>query len=108
MIDREIEFGISSVSVLSTMGNEQQGGTSHHFLPDHQGQKGVNGPLWTRNGRISNAKQQPASIPLITSKPPWQLTRDASMDILSRKTTKLSVKQGKDEKIELIEFDRFC
>ena len=71
------------------MGNEQQGGTSHHFLPtgsqeEQQQQKA----LWTKNGRI------PAG-----AKSNWQMSRDASMDILSRKTTKLSFKQGEIQSI---------
>lgn len=78
------------------MGNEQQRGTSHHFFAaDQTTTRGTNGPLWTRNGRMPNSKQI-QTIPSITSKPPnWQLTRDASMEILERKTTKLAFKQGK-------------
>ena len=76
------------------MGNEQQRGTSHHFLPEHPGAKGATGQLWTRNGRMPASKQLP-TVPSITSKPNWQLTRDASMDILERKTTKLSYKPSK-------------
>lgn len=76
------------------MGNEQQGGTSHHFINDSptdpsQPQK-RNSVLWTKNGRIPLSKQQP-------TKASWQLARDASMDMLSRKTTKLNVKQGKNQ-----------
>jgi hypothetical protein len=76
------------------MGNEQQGGTSHHFVNDspndeHQQQK-RNSVAWTKNGRIPISKQHS------TTKPSWQLARDASMDLLSRKATKLSFKQGTD------------
>lgn len=75
------------------MGNEQQGGTSHHFLNDsptdqYQNPK-RNSVLWTKNGRIPAAKQP--------AKPGWQLARDASMDMLSRKTTKLNFKQGTND-----------
>lgn len=76
------------------MGNEQQGGSSHHFIQDSSFD-----PLkrtsvqWTKNGRIPQAKQAP--------RPAWQLARDASMDMLSRKATKLNFKQGE----ERIRFD---
>jgi len=73
------------------MGNEQQGGTSHHFITgsstdESQPQK-RNSIVWTKNGRVPISKQSP-------TKSSWQLVRDASMDMLSRKTTKLSFKQG--------------
>jgi len=74
------------------MGNVQQGGTSHHFITaspteEYQTQK-RNSVLWTKNGRVPISKQQ-------STKSSWQLARDASMDMLSRKTTKLNFKQGK-------------
>jgi hypothetical protein len=73
------------------MGNEQQGGTSHHFIAgsstdEHQSQK-RNSVVWTKNGRVPISKQS-------STKSSWQLVRDASMDMLSRKTTKLNFKQG--------------
>lgn len=76
------------------MGNEQQGGTSHHFVNDsqideHHPQK-RNSVLWTKNGRIPISRQQHPP----PTKFSWQLARDASMDMLSRKTTKLNFKQG--------------
>ncbi len=76
--------------ISKNMGNEQHGGTSHHFIADssneeYQIQKG-NSFIWTKNGRMPVSKQ--------TTKPSWQLARDASMDMLSRKTTKLNFKQG--------------
>lgn len=40
-------------------------------------------PLWTKSERIS------------LNKPSWQIARDISMDILSRKVTRLSLKQGR-------------
>ena len=73
------------------MGNEQQGGTSHHFLPDSRNEENPNQKrnsiMWTKNGRVPGAKAP--------AKPSWQLARDASMEMLSRKTTKLNFKQGK-------------
>lgn len=75
------------------MGNQQQGGTSHHFITnnpnDEHHQQKRHGIVLTRNGRLPISKQQSTVI-----KPSWQLARDASMDLLSRKTTKLSLKQG--------------
>lgn len=76
------------------MGNQQQGGTSHHFLNDSptdpdQGQKRAS-LLWTKNGRIPLSRQ--------AGKPSWQLARDASMEILSRKATKLNFKQGRNDR----------
>jgi hypothetical protein len=75
------------------MGNHQQGGTSHHFANDSPNdenrQRKRRSALWTKNGRMSVSKRQPP-----TTKPSWQMARDASMDLLSRKVTKLSVKQG--------------
>jgi hypothetical protein len=72
------------------MGNEQQGGSSHHFLTDTSKEENKkHDPLWTRNGRI------PVSKPMATSTiPSWQKARDISMDILSRKATKLNLTQG--------------
>ncbi|CAF3080573.1 unnamed protein product [Rotaria socialis] len=74
------------------MGNEQQGGTSHHFITDasadeHQQQKRT-GILLAKNGRLPISKQHSTII-----KPSWELARDASMDLLSRKATKLTSKQ---------------
>jgi hypothetical protein len=75
------------------MGNEQQGGTSHHFVTgsptDGQQLQKRDSVIWTKNGRIPISKQQ-------STKPSWQLARDASMEMLSRKTTKLNFKQGKN------------
>ena len=75
------------------MGNEQQTGTSHHFInespTDEHQQKKRNSVAWTKNGRIPVSKQQSTA-----DKPSWQLARDVSMDMLSRKATKLSFKQG--------------
>ncbi|CAF2954013.1 unnamed protein product [Rotaria sp. Silwood2] len=75
------------------MGNEQQSGTSHHFINDtptdeHQQQK-RNGVLLAKNGHLPISKHQS-----MITKSSWQLARDASMDMLSRKTTKLTSKQG--------------
>ncbi|CAF1245647.1 unnamed protein product [Rotaria sp. Silwood1] len=75
------------------MGNEQQGGTSHHFINDasideHQQQK-RNGVLLTKHGHLPISKHQS-----MLTKSSWQLARDASMDLLSRKTAKLSLQQG--------------
>ena len=76
------------------MGNEQQGGTSHHFINNTSNnesqQQKRNATLWTKNGRLPLSKQQTT-----ITKPSWVLARDASMDMLSRKATKLSLKQGK-------------
>jgi hypothetical protein len=60
------------------MGNEQQGGTSHHFI---------------MNPSNDESKQQERESPSGT-KSRWQVVRDMSMNILSRKTTRLSLKQG--------------
>jgi len=74
------------------MGNEQQGGTSHHFisnsLNDEQQLQKSNSLIWTKNGRIPLSKQP--------TKSSWQLVREASMEVLSRKTTKLNFKQGRN------------
>jgi hypothetical protein len=90
--DRVIVVCIQNIEFFFlNMGSEQQGDTSHHFLTDssrseeYQTQK-HNSILWTKNGRIPVSKQP--------AKPVWQLARDASMELLSRKTTKLSIKQG--------------
>lgn len=82
------------------MGNELQGGTSHHFIAEsradeHQQQRG-NAASLTRNGRLPISKQQSTIM-----KPSWQLARDASMDLLSKKTTKLSSTQGNCQLISL-------
>jgi hypothetical protein len=85
-------FAFKTYNFFLNMGSEQQGDTSHHFLTDssrseeYQTQK-RNSILWTKNERIPVSKQP--------AKPSWQLARDASMEMLSRKTTKLNVKQGK-------------
>lgn len=68
------------------MGNEQAGGTSHHFQNDDNQLSKRGSLLWTKNGRIPLSKQV---------KPSWHLARDVSMDILSRKATKLNVKAGR-------------
>lgn len=68
------------------MGNEQQGGTSHHFIinnsNDKNNQQEKLSPSWTKHEQIS------------TEKPSWQIARDISIDNMSRKATKLSLKPG--------------
>jgi len=68
------------------MGNEQQGGMNDNFSMntsnDQSNQQENQSPLWTNQKRIS------------ITKPSWQIARDISMDILSRKTTRLSLKPG--------------
>lgn len=68
------------------MGNEQQSGTSHHFMMttsnDRSKQQEKQLPSWRKPERIS------------VTKPSWQIARDISMDLLSRKATRLSLKQG--------------
>ncbi|CAF1154373.1 unnamed protein product [Rotaria sordida] len=75
------------------MGNEQQGGTSHHFISnspaDEIQQQKRKGALLTKSGHLPISKQQS-----MITKSSWQLARDASMDILSRKATTLNFKQG--------------
>lgn len=74
------------------MGNEQQTGSSHHFVThnpnDGFSQQKRHDILFSKNGHVSISRQES------TIKPSWQLARDASMEILSRKTTKLNFKQG--------------
>jgi len=68
------------------MGNEQQGGTSHHFIMNNSNDKNNQqeklSPSGTKHERIS------------TEKPSWQIARDISIDNMSRKATKLSLKPG--------------
>jgi hypothetical protein len=61
------------------MGNEQQGGTNDNTSNDQSKQQS---PTWTNDK------------PLSITKPSWQIARDISMDILSRKATRLSLKPG--------------
>ncbi|CAF3492489.1 unnamed protein product [Rotaria sp. Silwood1] len=78
------------------MGNEQQGGSSHHFnmntLNDERRQQA------RQNSSSTNLEQVPLSNQVSTTttmkKSGWQLARDISMNILSRQGTKLSYKQG--------------
>ena len=81
------------------MGNEQQGGSSHHFIQDSPLDSNPKRPsvAWTKNGRIPQSKQPP--------KPAWQLARDASMDMLSRKTTRLNFKQGEEKRLRIDRYD---
>ena len=55
------------------MSSEQQDGSSYHF-----------------NTTNDERKQKGPSF----AKPSWQVARDISMEILSRKSTKLTLKQG--------------
>ena len=72
------------------MGNEQQSGTSHHFIARSSNEQLKRSRIgWTKNGRLPISKQ-----PSIPAKSSWQLARDVSMDLLSRKTPRLSSKQG--------------
>jgi len=66
------------------MGNEQQVGTSHHFImdtPNNKGKERIN-PQWIK--QVSKAR----------SRPSWQIARDISMDMLSKESPKLSSNQG--------------
>jgi hypothetical protein len=69
------------------MGNEQQSGMSHPLMRDTSSDKstqeeGKQNSSWTQLERLS------------PTKPSWQIARDISMDILSRKASRLSLKQG--------------
>lgn len=66
------------------MGNEQPGGTSHHFIMDTPNNKCKErrSPRWVK------------PVPAGRSKPSWQIARDISMNILSKKSPILSSKQG--------------
>jgi hypothetical protein len=81
------------ISKRRNMGNAQPGGTSHHFINnssvDGSQTKKRNSTVWTKNGRIPASKQQSTNAS-------WQLARDVSMEMLSRKTTKLNLRQGKN------------
>jgi hypothetical protein len=57
---------------------------------DKRQQQERQSPLWIKTERISLTKL----IPTAMIKPSWQIARDISTDILSRKSTKLSLKQG--------------
>jgi hypothetical protein len=43
---------------------------------------------------LSWKKYERTQVPTTTAKPSWQIARDISMDILSKKATQLSLKQG--------------
>ena len=71
------------------MGNEQQSGTIYHSLMDtsnnkkHQQQ--TESSAWIKSELIS------------LKKPSWEIARDISMEMLSRKASRLSQRQGRND-----------
>ena len=66
------------------MGNEQPGGTNDHLSMDTS----INRHREHQRGSLSSWTEQP------NTKSTWQRARDISMDILSKKNTKLTFKQS--------------
>ena len=80
------------------MGNEQSTSRSHYWtkinliVADYREEKGSN-IIWAKNGRIPMSREATN----LTSKAHFQLSRDASMDLLAKKTVKLTSKRGKNK-----------
>ncbi|CAF0784245.1 unnamed protein product [Didymodactylos carnosus] len=102
-----------NVMIKAVNGSDQNpvvatGGTSHHFgvinrsktssaadnhdIQSFSSSQQTQKSLWTKNGRIPS-KYTPATS--------WKIARDKSMDILSRKSTKLNLHEHKQTPINL-------
>ena len=93
-------YSISKAIKTFFMGNEQTSGTNDHFSPNRNKEH--------RRGSLTWATKVPSNTP----KPSWHTARDISMDILSRKNTKLTFKKGTFQQRSITSFSlehrKFC